>query len=519
MAAADDNILAAGLDGSGQFIGVAGTDHLLGDHKSAEMGGGKGDLAVHDGGVSLLVAVHQIDLACGVKAVGSVQRNGDGGTLTLGVSLGGDGIGGVGAVSFRVIAGILSLGGAQAGETGGGNGHIAVGKGHLLHRLAQRNDGAGLHNGGIHGRITGTGTLGLQHMLAVAIEALDHQLTVGDLKNGHGHGAVGSTAGVAHITGVHVGKAEGVGEIGTGAALVVDGDAVAHRQVDGAAAHIVIVSGGVIVAEQEHDVQTGLAALVQHVIQVLGVLAVALGSSTGGVVQGQMGHHEDGLGIALGDLGVQIGVQRIGGGLGHRLQVGSRVVAPGIVLLVDDVDAVSVGVMGAGGGAHRAHGVIGVVVTLNIDLIHAGAVNGLHRILQGRLAGGGSTGTHALAQVAGKQEAVHGGVTIIPDGVENAGYGVGAGAVAGLVLEVGTGHHIGGLPCRESGHGQHAQHQHGDQQCAEHSLQMVCEFHHRISLHIVFGWMERRVCAVFLTTPAGAAMSPPIVCILVSIAR
>ena len=140
----------------------------------------------------------------------------------------------------------------------------------------------------------GTTTGSLQGVLAAGAVALDNDLIVIDCESGHGEGIIGiGRAGIANITVVHVGEVQGLAVVRLAIALC-DLDGITLLQVDGVLTQITVVSGGVVMAEQEDDVQR-LTGLVQHIKQQVGIVIVA----TVGIVQGQVGHDENRLLIAV----------------------------------------------------------------------------------------------------------------------------------------------------------------------------------------------------------------------------
>ena len=348
-------------------------------------------------------------------------------------------------IGGRGHAGIGTLGGGTGiGVAATGNLDLFTGRGDLG---VQAQGFRGADSRSIGGIVSAVGILhivhtrGLQIMGAIGIVTADRDISIGDRKGGHGQrfiysAAIGSAV-VTHITGIHVGEGQSLLLKFSGAVLG-NIDLVATSQEDSGAAQIIIPTVGVVVAEHKDNVQAGIASLIQHIKDVVCVhTVVTAGAGTHAVMQRQMGHDENGLGIAGIPLGVQVSFQVLCG----LLDGSFIIVTPHVVLLVNDKDTVVVRIVGATGGQGAANQAVTVMVALNVDLVHTGAVNCLHSLLQLCLAVGRVFVIDIV--VTGKQEAVHSGISRL-DLMQQAGNDGGTVIVAAC-LEVRTCQDIGGL--------------------------------------------------------------------------
>ena len=201
-------------------------------------------------------------------------------------------------------------------------------------RQAKRNVGNG--SIAIGAVITGR----LQIVQAVLAVTLHGDFGAGDGKDGHRQlvSACGSIVGigvgvVTGITGIHIGEVQGLLGPCAGGAGLSDADLIAHGQIDGLAAHIVIRTVCVVMTVQEDDVQAVGAGIVQNIKNVLRILGITLGHGTGGEGQRQVGDNEDGGGVALANLIVQPGIEIVCKSLDACL----RTAAVGVVVLVQNV--------------------------------------------------------------------------------------------------------------------------------------------------------------------------------------
>ena len=246
----------------------------------------------------------------------------------------------------------------------------------------------------------------LQGMGALTAVALDPHLILGDGEDRHGQGSVRARAQlivIAHVACVHVGEGQRLGGI-LGAAALGDEDGIPRLQIDGGAAQIIVPAVGMVMAEEEDDVQTRLARLVQHVEEVARVLSVPVGVGSHGVVKGEMGQNEHGAVVALLQLAVQIGLQTGGGAADMPLVA----VEPHVVHFMDDEHAVAVGVVGAAFRQRRSHHSVGIVVSLHVDLPQILAEGLLRVVAQSRQTRRGHFGAVHVAAgvVAQKQKTV-----------------------------------------------------------------------------------------------------------------
>ena len=352
-------------------------------------------------------------------------------------------------IGGRGHAGIGTLGGsAGIGVAATGNLDLLTGRGDLF---VQSQGVRGADSRSIGEIVIAVGMLhivhtrGLQIMGAIGIVTADRDISIGDRKGGHGQRLIYiagiGIAVVTHITGIHVGEGQSLFLKYSGAVLG-NIDLVATSQEDSGAAQIIIPTVGVVVAEHKDNVQAGIASLIQHIKDVVCVHTVFTAlAGTHAVMQRQMGHDENGLGIAGIPLGVQVSFQVLCG----LLDGSFIIVIPHVVLLVNDKDTVVFRIVGATGGQGAANQAVTVMVALNVDLVHTGAVNCLHSLLQLCLAAGRVSVIDIV--VTGKQEAVHRGI-IHTDLFQQAGNDGGTGIVAASCLEVRTCQDIGGLTAR-----------------------------------------------------------------------
>ena len=275
-------------------------------------------------------------------------------------------------------------------------------------------------------------------MYAVRIVTGDDDVAVRlNAEGGHGQAAVGTLAHIVvvrDVAGVHIGELQL--DLDGGVLIVAHvghGNGVTLGDVDGGTAQAVVVTAGVVVTDEEDDVEAVVAGGVQGIDDVGGSLGTAVLHGAVVVVQGQVAHHEDGLVAPAGGL--------LGGEVGS--QVGSYLlatVAVGVVVvLVDDEDAVG-----------AAHGIVGavvvhtgdvgvVVVTLRVDVTEVGVLG--HLRLQHVLAlfAGFQHAAVLAGVVAHEQEAVKGVVAVV---LQRAGQTLQGGDALGIGggLEVGAGH-------------------------------------------------------------------------------
>ena len=162
-------------------------------------------------------------------------------------------------------------------------------------------------------------------------------------------------------------------------------------------------------AVQEDDVQAVLTGIIQHIEDVLCILGIALGHSTGRKCQRQMRNDEDRSIVSLADLVVQPGLEIVCKSLDTVL----RAAAVGIVVLVQDIGGVAVKLMAAGS---VDAGILIVMVTLyknGVLIIQIGIfpLNGAHK--RGDTVCGRVCVIVSIAVVVtNEQEPVHGGVLL-----------------------------------------------------------------------------------------------------------
>ena len=278
------------------------------------------------------------------------------------------------ADQFTLIChqGISPLGRRAAG----GGRYLFAGRSDLL---VQRQRIGRADSGGVGGILRVVGMLhvidtgGLQIMGAIGRVAADGDIIVRDGEGGHGqrlvHIAGVRVTVVAHIAGIQIGEGQRF-FLKLGLAALGNVDLIALGQEDGSAAQIVIPAVRMVVAEHEDDVQAGIARLVQHIKDVIGVHAVTVVVGTHAVVQRQMGHHKNGLGILCIALGIQIALQRRSRILDRSLIA----VAPHIVIFIDDKHAVLGRIMGAAGSQSACSRSIMVALYKHHTVICQGAI-------------------------------------------------------------------------------------------------------------------------------------------------
>ena len=170
-------------------------------------------------------------------------------------------------------------------------------------------------------------------------------------------------------TGIHIGEVQCL-LLENSLAGLCNVDLVALCQIHAAATQIIIPTIGMIVSIQEDDVQAGCTRLIQHIKDVIGVFAVAVITGTHGIMQRQMGKHEDGLLISNINLRVQICIQ-------SRCCAFDDVfvfIAPHIVIFIDDKHAVLGRIMGAAGSQSACSRSIMVALYKHHTVICQGAI-------------------------------------------------------------------------------------------------------------------------------------------------
>ena len=167
---------------------------------------------------------------------------------------------------------------------------------------------------------------------------------------------------------------------------------------------------------QEDDVQAVLTGIIQHIEDVLCILGIALGHSTGRKCQRQMRNDEYRSIVSLADLVVQPGLHVVG----QSLDTGLRAAAVGIVVLVQNVCGIVVctitvyiHIMSAGS---VDAGILIVMVTLYKNGVRIGQIgicflNGFHKRLD-TICGRGFVIVSIAVVVTNEQEPVHGGVLL-----------------------------------------------------------------------------------------------------------
>ena len=338
-------------------------------------------------------------------------------------------------------AGHSGIGPLRRRAAGGGR-YLFAGRSDLL---VQRQPIGRADSGGVGGILRVVGMLhvidtgGLQIMGAIGRVAADGDIIVRDGEGGHGqrlvHIAGVRVTVVAHIAGIQIGEGQRF-FLKLGRAALGNVDLIALGQEDGSAAQIVIPAVRMVVAEHEDDVQAGIARLVQHIKDVIGVHAVTAAlTGTHRIMQRQMGNNEDRLGVFCVALAVEIAFQIIGG----IFDGGFIVIIPHVILLVDDIYAVRIRIMGAAFGQSAAHKGIVVMVALHIHFVHAGAVDALNRVLERRLTAGRIVVIDII--VAAEQEAVGFRIVGLLHLGQNVGYRLRSGCMTASCLEIRAGDH------------------------------------------------------------------------------
>ena len=254
-----------------------------------------------------------------------------------------------------------------------------------------------------------------------------------------------------------------------------------------------------VMAEQEENVQTVSGSLIQHIKQVVGIFAVTGAVGTHAVVQLDMGHNENRLGISRTALCIQIGTQVGSGGLNGGL----RVVIPVIILFVDGKHTVGFRLMSATGDQCAIGGfLIHVMVALKekLMIVAEGGKLLVDHILQVRhtLLGGGSG--KGLRIVAAEQQTVIALKALVFNGCQNIPHMTAGNAVVRIgILEVGACDHGVGLSFRCSRIGSHCgnerQHHGKTQHHRQNPLGHTCKVSfHKCLLLTVFEISHKVFC-------------------------
>ena len=346
-------------------------------------------------------------------------------------------IGGIGI--GIIVAGVIVTAAAALGFSEGLDGRLASGQAQHCRAV----------DVGISGVTASSHALGLQVVQAAGIVALDDDLVLVNLKGGHGQAVISTAVGITHITAVHVGEVQGLA-----AGTTVHAHAVALLQIDSAAAQIVIIATGVVVTEQEDDVQAFCTGLIQHIENGGSILS----SGTVGSMQRLVSNDEDGLGIA--GLAVQIGLQAAGCAVE--------------ILVVDGIDAIVIGIMGTGFVQQTVtagtQATIGLMVALNHDPVccsNAGECIGNCSIHSRQMIG---IGRNLASIIVAAHQNAEGTCIVLLDLRGNIGHG-GAG-IALLIVRTGNDDSRGSL-CRKRADRHNANKHYNCQNDCEQSLHFL----------------------------------------------
>ena len=140
---------------------------------------------------------------------------------------------------------------------------------------------------------------------AIFIETGDFHAVFVDFEDTGAEGGTGFAGTyIAHITRIHVGKVKGrLCKVTDSTTHIGNQHGIAGCIVNAGAADVAVVTTGVVMAEQEDDVQALASRLVQYIYNVTCAVVVIAAI----VMQRQMGHDKDRLGIACFCLGIQPG--------------------------------------------------------------------------------------------------------------------------------------------------------------------------------------------------------------------
>ena len=212
-------------------------------------------------------------------------------------------------------------------------------------------------------RISGMGAGTLQHMRAIRIIAADGNLVARDLKCRHGEGAVsvGVILIVADITGVHISEVQRLlHESGRTAVGHIKG--VAFFQIDGRSAKESIMILGMVMAEQEDNVQF-LRGSVDRIKNRLGVPCSTIMCNARTGVQRNMRNHKNRFIVT----GLNLRIKICSKTRCQRPAVAQTAIICCIIVLIQYIYAVIVGIIRTGGG-NAAN--LTVVVALNEYLVN-----------------------------------------------------------------------------------------------------------------------------------------------------
>ena len=312
--------------------------------------GGKGHCTIHNRHSLIGIGSRLINdryLARGIKAIVFIQRDRYGRCIPLGISNRRNVI--------RDISGILAcvnwhsfFGNSHTRQPRCGNRNIPIGYGYLRGNSTQSDSlGACIHCG--IGSVSAFVLVAIgnatrfQVVLSIGIEALDRHFIILNVE--HRHGKLIIRAIVILIipgkAGIHIGEIQCL-YIELRFAGLCNVDLITLCQVHRAAAQIVIPTVGVIMSIQEDNIQAGGACLIHYIKEVIGVHTVSVITGTHGIMQGQMGNHEDGFTITCCDFFIQV----ISQSLRCFLNRCFIAVIPHIVIFIDDIYAVLFGIMG-----------------------------------------------------------------------------------------------------------------------------------------------------------------------------
>ena len=271
---------------------------------------------------------------------------------------------------------------------------ITAATGRRSNGAVERDGLGGLVHSGVRSITTTAHTCGLQYMQATGVIPLDHYIVIGNFKSGHGQSAICGISTITNIAIVHV------DELQRFCVAASNHNAVALLQIDRTAAEIIIiVTIRMVVTKHIDNVQACFTGIV-HCAEVVYSAVIVV---TGRLMQRLVGNNKDRLGITILNLGVQIALQ-------------TTCVAVKVIV-VNGIDTVVVGVMGACGGKQTIAGsqsahALTVMVALNKDSIVRGDIGintGNNAIYVYDIVGSGIAGRI----VAAHQDAMNSGIIFL----------------------------------------------------------------------------------------------------------
>ena len=256
----------------------------------------------------------------------------------------------------------------------------------------------------------------LHLITSILAVAFHRHLITGDGKNGHGQlvgaafiDAIAGLVVIAHITGVHIGKIQGITGPRRLAAYIGDVDRITLGQIDRFAAERVVAAISMVMAMKVENILSLCTGFIQYIKQILGIFAVTVLIAASAVSQRQVRDNEDGGRRVLARFQPVLHV------VGHSLNIRAGTAVTGIIIFVDDIDAITIKILTAGGIKAGSCGVMVALYQNRIVGIEV-AVGFLHSAHQG---------VHAVNDilriftvgitivVTREQKTVHGGIVLL----------------------------------------------------------------------------------------------------------